>query len=183
MLEDYLKAVEDLQARVAKLTASMVELVEFWDRGSLVKALQAMRGVSTIVATTVVAELGDLRRFESAPKLMGYLGLVPSEHSSGDSKQRGRITRTGNGHVRRVLIEAAWSYRHRKAVSEELRRRARGISPEVQAIAWRAQERLCPRYRKLLARGMNKNKVVTAIARELAGFIWSIGQQPRLLTA
>jgi transposase len=183
VLVDYLKAVEDNEARVAKLTASIVELVETWSLKPLVKALQALRGISVIASTTIVAELGDLHRFESAPKLMGYLGLVPSEHSSGESRQRGRITRTGNVHARTVLVEAAWAYRFRQSVSKELRQRAEGVAPEVQAIAWRAQERLCPRYRKFMARGMNKNKAVTAIARELAGFIWSIARQPKLLAA
>jgi transposase len=181
VLEDYLKAVEDIQARVAKLTASIVELVETWSLGPVVKALQALRGVSIINATTIVAELGDLRRFETAPKLMGYLGLVPSEHSSGESKTRGRITRTGNGHVRSALVEAAWCYRFRPAVTRPIRLRNEGLPAEVQAIAWRAQERLCHRYRKLVARGKPKNKAVTAIARELAGFVWAIGHQPRLM--
>ena len=182
VLEDYLKTVEDLSARVAKLTASIVELVETWSLRPLVKALQALRGVSVITATTIAAELGDLRRFETAPKLMGYLGLVPSEHSSGESKTRGRITRTGNGHVRTALVEAAWSYRFRAALTFPLRKRSEGVSEEVKAIAWKAQERLCLRYRKLLARGKPKNKAVTAIARDLAGFVWAIGRQPKLLT-
>lgn len=112
---------------------------------------------------------------------MGYLGLVPSEHSSGESKRRGRITRTGNGHVRRILVEAAWAYRFKPAVSPQIRRRSDGASSEVKSIAWKAQQRLCSRFRKLSARGKNKQRTVTAIARELAGFIWSIGKQEVLV--
>lgn len=181
VLIDYLKAVEDLGERVARLTAHIAEMVERWSRGPLVKALQSLRGVSLITATVIVAELEDLSRFETAPKLMGYLGLVPSESSSGETRRQGRITRTGNGHVRRVLVEAAWAYRYRPSVSEAIRLRSQGVSDDVKRIAWRAQERLCARFRKLTARGKNKNRTVIAIARELAGFIWAIGQEPKLL--
>ena len=181
VLVDYLKAVEELGERVARLTSSIVEMVERWDRRPLVKALQALRGVNVISATIIVAELGDLSRFQTAPHLMGYLGLVPSEFSSGEARKQGRITRTGNGHVRRILVEAAWAYRFRPAASAAIRVRSQGVSDEVKRIAWRAQERLCGRYRKLLARGKNKNRIVIAVARELAGFIWAIGRAPVLL--
>jgi transposase len=181
VLVDYLKAVEDLGERVARLTNSIAEMVEQWDRRPLVKALQTLRGVSAISAVIVVAELGDLSRFQTAPQLMGYLGLVPSESSSGETRKQGRITRTGNGHVRRILVESAWAYRFRPSVSDAIRLRSQGVSDEVKRIAWRAQERLCGRYRKLTARGKNKNRTVVAVARELAGFIWAIGRQPLLL--
>jgi transposase len=181
VLVDYLKAVEDLGERVARLTNRIVEMVEQWDRRPLVKALQALRGVSVVSAAVIVAELGDLSRFQRAPQLMGYLGLVPSESSSGETRKQGRITRTGNGHVRRILVESAWAYRFRPSVSDAIRLRSQGVSDEVKRIAWRAQERLCGRYRKLAARGKNKNRTVVAIARELAGFIWAIGQEPKLL--
>jgi transposase len=181
VLDDYLKTVEDLRERVDSLTRSLVEMVESWSRRPLVKALQALRGVNVVTAAIVVAELGDLARFDTAPQLMGYLGLVPSERSSGDTRQQGRITRAGNGHVRRVLVEAAWAYRFRPAKSAAIRKRNQGVSDEVQRIAWRAQERLCARFRKLTGRGKNKNRTVIAIARELAGFIWAIGRQPKLL--
>jgi transposase len=181
VLVDYLKTVEDLGERVARLTSTIVELVEQWNRGPLVKALQALRGVSVVSAAIIAAELGDLSRFQTAPQLMGYLGLVPSESSSGETRKQGRITRTGNGHVRRILVESAWAYRFRPSVSDAIRLRSQGVSDEVKRIAWRAQERLCGRYRKLTARGKNKNRTVVAIARELAGFIWAIGQEPRLL--
>lgn len=181
VLDDYLKTVEDLRERVDRLTKSIVDLVETWSRRPLVKALQALRGVNVVSAVVLAAELGDVARFETAPRLMGYLGLVPSEHSSGESRQQGRITRTGNGHARRILVEAAWAYRFRARKSEAMEARSRGVSDEVQRIAWRAQVRLCSRYAKLTARGKNKNRTVIAIARELAGFIWAIAHEPKLL--
>ncbi len=183
VLEDYLKTVEDLGERVDRHTRSIVELVESWSLKPLVKALQALRGVNVITATVLAAELGDVKRFETAPQLMGYLGLVPSEHSSGETRQQGRITRAGNAYARRILVEAAWAYRFRASKSAAIRARSRGVSEEVQRIAWRAQERLCVRYRKLTARGKNKNRTIVAIARELAGFVWAIGRQPKLLEA
>jgi transposase len=183
VLEDYLRTVEDLGERVNRHTRSIVELVECWNLKPLVKALQALRGVNIIAATVLAAELGDFARFATAPELMGYLGLVPSENSSGETRQQGRITRAGNGYARRILVEAAWAYRFRARKSKAIQARSRGVSEEVQRIAWRAQERLCAKYRKLTARGKNKNRTVVAIARELAGFIWAIGRQPRLLEA
>jgi transposase len=181
VLEDYLRTVEDQSERVARLTKSIVELVETWTLRPLVMALQALRGISIISATVLAAELGDLMRFESAPKLMGYLGLVPSEHSSGEGRKLGRITRAGNGHARRILIEAAWAYRFRPRQSQAISLRSATVSPEVRRIAWRAQERLCTKYRRLTARGKNKNKTTAAIARELAGFVWAIAREPKLL--
>jgi transposase len=176
VLVDGVQAVENATARVARLTKDIVELIESWSLRPLVKALQALRGVQVVSAVVLAAELGDLRRFASAPALMAYLGLVPSEHSSGETRKRGRITRTGNGHVRRILVESAWSYRHRPAMSRAIRERNAGVTPAVQAVAWKAQQRLHGRYQKLLGRGKNKQQTVTAIARELAGFVWSIGQ-------
>jgi transposase len=181
VLEDYLRTVEDQGERVERLTKSIVELVETWSLRPLVKAFQALRGISVVSATVLAAELGDLKRFESAPKLMGYLGLVPSEHSSGEGRRQGRITRAGNGHARRILVEAAWAYRFRPRQSRAITERSMDVSPEVRRIAWRAQERLCARYRKLTARGKNKNKTMAAIARELAGFVWAIAREPTLL--
>jgi len=183
VLEDYLKTVEDIGERVDRHTRSIAELVESWSLKPLVKALQALRGVNVITATVLAAELGDLARFETAPKLMGYLGLVPSEHSSGETRQQGRITRAGNAYARRILVEAAWAYRFRASKSAAIRARSKGVSDEVQRIAWRAQERLCARYARLTARGKNKNRTIVAIARELAGYVWAIGRQPKLLEA
>ncbi len=182
VLVDHLKAVEDTTARVESLTKSIEELVEEWSLAPLVKALQALRGIRLVSAVIIAAELGELKRFAKPTQLMGFVGLVPSEHSSGESKRRGRITRTGNGHVRRILVEAAWAYRFRPSVSEQIRQRSKGVSPEVKQIAWKAQQRLCSRYRKLTARGKNKQRTITAIARELTGFVWAIGQK-EVLTA
>jgi len=181
VLEDYLRAVQDQGERVARLTASVVELVETWSLRPLVKALQALRGINVISGAVLAAELGDIRRFATAPKLMGYIGLVPSEHSSGEGRQLGGITRSGNGHVRRILVEAAWAYRFRPRLSRAIAERSAGVTPGVRSVAWRAQERLCAKYRRLTARGKNTQKTVTAIARELAGFVWAIAREPELL--
>jgi transposase len=181
VLEDYLRTVEEQGERVARLTRSVVELVETWRLRPLVKALQALRGISVLSAVVLAAELGDLMRFDTAPRLMSYLGLVPSEHSSGEGRSLGRITRAGNGHARRILVEAAWAYRFRPRQSRAIFLRSMAVSPAVRSIAWRAQERLCAKHRKLIARGKNGNKVAAAIARELAGFVWSIAREPQLL--
>ena len=141
-----------------------------------IEGYMALRGIDRLTATTIVAEIGDLRRFPDAPALMKYLGVVPSEHSSGGTKSRGGITKTGNGHVRRVLVEAAWTYRHPARKSPPLQRRAEKTTEPVQEIAWSAQKRLCARYRQFEARGKKRVQTCTAIARELAGFIWAIGQ-------
>jgi transposase len=181
VLVSYLRAVEQATEQVAQLTRDIVELVESWSLKPLVKALQALRGVQVVSAVTIAAELGDMNRFATAPQLMAYIGLVPSEHSSGGTTKRGGITRTGNQHVRKTLVESAWSYRHRASMSYEIRRRNEGVSTEVRDIAWKAQQRLHRRYQRLQARGKNKQQTVTALARELAGFIWAIGRQPVLL--
>ena len=135
-----------------------------------------MCGVALIVAVTIVAEVGDFTRFANLRQLMAYLGLVPSEHSSGPKQTRGGITKTGNGHVRRLLVEAAWTYRHPARKSALLQRRAERTCEAVQDIAWKAQKRLCQRYRHLLSRGKQSVQVCTAVARELAGFVWAIAQ-------
>lgn len=142
----------------------------------IIEALMALRGISLLAASIIMAELGDLSRFAGAPQLMAYLGLVPSESSSGANKRRGGITKTGNAHVRRVLVEAAWTYRHPARKTRTLQRRAEKTSDAVQEIAWKAQQRLCSRYWTLDARGKLKVQACTAVARELAGFIWAIGQ-------
>lgn len=141
---------------------------------AVIEALQAMRGVSKLTATTVVAEVGRFCRFEHPRELMGYSGAVPSEHSSGESKRRGAITKTGNAHVRRVVGEAAWHYRHRPRVIGALRTRQKNLSTETIDIAWKAQQRLHQRYLRLAIRGKCKQKAVTAVAREMLGFMWDI---------
>jgi len=176
VFQEYVDTVSALTQRVKALDQHIESASResvFWP---VIEALMALRGVSLLAATTIVAEIGDLRRFASAPQLMAYLGVVPSEHSSGGKRSRGGITKTGNGHVRRVLVEAAWTYRHPARKSVVLQRRAQCTSEAVQTIAWKAQTRLCQRYRRLEGKGKLKVQVCTAIARELAGFIWAIGQ-------
>jgi transposase len=163
------KRVEALDKQIASAAAESI----FWP---VIEGLMALRGVNLLTATTIVVEIGDLRRFASAPQLMAYLGLVPSEHSSGGTKSRGGITKTGNSHVRRVLVEAAWTYRHPARKTAILQRRAERTPEAVQEIAWKAQTRLCGRYRLFEAKGKIKVLACTAIARELVGFIWAIGQ-------
>lgn len=175
-LEEYVHAVQEQVVRVQRLTGQIQELVEDWQLAPLVKALQALRGVSQIVAATTVAELGDLARFDTAKQLMAYLGLVPSEHSSGDTTKRGSITKTGNGHVRRTLTEAAHAYRYPARETRVLLARLEGLPQEVREISWKAQVRLCGRFRRFMAKGKNCNVVITAIARELAAFMWAIAQ-------
>jgi len=182
VLQEYLDAVQEATARVQRLTAQIQELLPQWRWCPVVQGLMALRGVSLIVATTVLAEVGDLSRFTNPQELMAYLGLVPSEHSSGGTVRRGAITKTGNGHARRVLVEAAWAYRLKARVSRHLWRRLAGLPKPICDLAWKAQIRLCGRYRRLLARGKHRNAVITAIARELAGFMWAIDQQLEPLT-
>lgn len=173
-LQEYIDAVEQALERVERLSDQLRALVPEWRMAPVVQALQACRGVSFITATTFVAELGDLQRFQSPPALMAYLGLTPSEYSSGDHCRRGSITKAGNRHVRRVLVEAAWSYRFPARQSRYLLRRQRGLPEDVRQIAWQAQLRLSARYRRLCARGKRVQTVVTAVARELIGFLWAI---------
>jgi transposase len=183
VLADYVETILSLRDRIARFNDSISELVESWSLKPVVQALQAMRGISTISAVTLAAEIGDFRRFGSATEFMSYTGLVPSERSSGDSRRQGRITKCGNTHVRRILVEAAWAYRFRPGRSEELCRRSRGVSARVQRIAWKAQERLCGKYRRFVGRGKERNKSIVAVARELAGFVWAIANEHQLLAA
>jgi transposase len=143
----------------------------------VVDALQGLRGVQFTVAVTTVAELGDLTRFENPRQLMSYLGLTPSEYSSGERRRQGGLTKTGNTHARRALIEGAWAYRYPAKVSRHLQLRLEKLPKPVQDISWKAQVRLCTRYRQLNARGKHANQIVVAIARELVAFMWAIAQQ------
>lgn len=173
-LQEYVHAVQEQLERVQRLTQQIQELVPQWQLAPLVTALQALRGVSLIVSVTTVAELGDLTRFDSAKQLMAYLGLVPSEHSSGATIRRGSITKTGNGHVRRALTEAAHTYCHPARESRILLERLEGLPQQIRQIAWKAQVRLCGRFKKLMTKGKNRNTIITATARELAAFMWAI---------
>tara|TARA_R110002072_G_scaffold241027_8_gene399688 strand:- start:41539 stop:42645 length:1107 start_codon:yes stop_codon:yes gene_type:complete len=177
VLREYLHSVEDATSQVARLTKDIEELVHEEDLGPLVTCLQALKGFQLVTSAGVAVEIGDLHRFANPRQLMAYLGLVPSEHSTGDGKRRGGITKTGNKHVRRLLVEAAWSYRHPPKKSYAITKRWEGVAPEVTSIAWKAQNRLHRRYRRLLGRGKSKQVVITALARELAGFVWAIGKQ------
>ncbi|MAT49725.1 MAG: IS110 family transposase [Porticoccaceae bacterium] len=177
VFQAYIDSVRQQQQRVADLEQAMEKALAGWKLAPVVEGLMALRGCRLVSAMTVVAELGDLTRFDDPRQLMKYLGLVPSEHSSGAKVQRGGITKTGNGHVRRVLVESAWTYRFPARKTALLQRRAERTLPAVQAIAWRAQKRLCGRYQALSARGLQKNKVCVAVARELSGFMWAIARE------
>jgi transposase len=181
VLEDYVKTVEDFAERVERLTTAMAELVEQTVLAPLVKALQAFRGISVVSAVTIAAEVGDLRRFATAGQFMSYVGLVPSEHSSGERRHQGKITRCGNAHVRWILVEAAWHYCRVPGMSKELRRRNQGVAEGVRRIAWKAQDRLHKRMYHLLHEKKSPQKAAIAVARELAGFVWAAGQEETLL--
>ena len=182
VLQDYIHAVQEAETRRERLTQQIEELLPNWSMAPVVAALQSMRGVALIVAVTVVAEVGDFRRFANPRQLMAYLGLVPSEHSSGSSVRRGGITKAGNALARRVLIEGAWTYRMSARVSRKLHDRLEPLPAAVRDVAWKAQLRLCARYRRLFAAGKPKVVVTTAIAREMVGFIWATARiaQPAL---
>ena len=177
-LAHYLEEVDHIAERIAKLEQAIDEAVAQAppEIRAVIEALQALRGVAQTTAATVVCELGSLARFQSPRQLMGYSGLVSREYSSGNRIQRGAITKTGNAHLRRVLVEAAWTYQHRPNVQGRVLRRQRSLalSEEARRIAWKAQQRLHKRFTALAARGKNHNQVVTALARELLGFMWAI---------
>jgi transposase len=179
VFQDYLETVWTAQDRRDALVKKISEMVAVWSLGPLVEALRGLRGVDLVSAATFIASTGDLSRFESPRLLMGYLGLVPSEHSSGGTIRRGGITKTGNREARRMLIEAAWSYQYPARIAKEKAEILVRLPKTIRDIAWKAQSRLCARYRSLIARGKKPTVVVAAIARELAGFIWAIGQEMR----
>ena len=180
VLQEYIAAVREGTERTARMTDQILQLLPEWRWNPVVQALQALRGVAPLVAVTTIAEIGDLSRFENPRRLMAYLGLVPSENSSGESIHRGSITKTGNGHVRRALMEAAHAYAFPARVSRHLLKRQEGLPEPIRAIAWKAQVRLCGKFRRLTARGKLGNKVVTAIARELSGFMWAIAREVKV---
>ncbi|MFN0244653.1 MAG: transposase [Planctomycetota bacterium] len=175
----HVAVIRHLDERIEELTNEIERLALLLRgvHGELYRMLQALRGVSTIVAATLVCELGDLRRFKSASPLMSYVGMAPREHSSGPRVWRGSITKAGNPHVRRVLVEACWSGRLRPARPVRLQRRQAGLDEAVIDIAWKTQKRLYDRYRRMRARGKEQNVTIIALAREMLGFIWSIGQR------
>jgi len=175
--EEYVSAIQDADGRIERLEGSIRDELAQWRWKPVVEALQAFRGIRAIHAVRLVAELGDMSRFANARHLMGYLGLVPSEDSTGPRRRQGAITKTGNSSARRALVEAAWAYHFGARVSVGIARRQTGLSKAITDLAWNAQLRLCARYRKLSARGLPRNKIIVAIARELSGFVWALGQQ------
>jgi transposase len=179
--EEYVQAVHESTARVHRLTGSIEQELVHWRWRALVAALQACRGIQLIHAARIVAEVGDFSRFRHPRQLMGYLGMVPSEDTSGERRHQGAITKAGNSSARRALVEAAHAYQFRPAVSAVIARRQTGLPKALIDIAWKAQLRLCARFRRLAARGLNRNKTVVAVARELAGFVWAIAQQVKPL--
>ncbi len=176
VFQDQIDAVADAQARLDRLDRQLVELVPSWSMAPVVAAYQAMRGVSFLVAVIFAAEIGDVRRFDSPRQLMAFLGLVPSERSTGTIVRRGGLTLAGNRRVRRALVEGAWSYRHPARVTETIRGRLESLPKAVRDIAWKAQVRLCARHRRLLACGKAAPVAVAAVAREMAAFLWAIGR-------
>lgn len=177
VLLDYINEVDHARDRVDRLELAIDDTVKTMPEKmrEVVEALQSLRGVAQTTAVTIVAEVGVLSRFARPKQLMGYSGAVPSENSSGSRVQRGGITKTGNAHLRRVLVEAAWAYQHRPNMSAQMRKRQLNQSDEIKAIAWKAQHRLHRRYSLLRAKGKTRQHVVTAVARELLGFVWAIG--------
>lgn len=180
VLEDAIAAVEAATARRDRLDAQIEAALSEWSLAPVVDSLQALRGIGLVAAATLVAELGDMTRFTNPRQLMAYIGLVPSEHSSGNTRRQGGITKAGNGTARRMLIEAAWSYRFPARISRELLLRQEHLTKPIRDIAWKAQERLCRRYRKLVRSGKLTTVITAAIARELTGFIWAIAGQVQL---
>ncbi len=177
VLQEHLQTIMERQNRLERLDNELVHHVKNWRYYPVVKAVQAMRGVRLRVAVGVIAELGDLTRFDHPRKLMAYLGLVPSEHSSGERRRLGAITKCGNARARRLLVEGAHSYRYSAKVSTELQKRQEGLPKEIVDIAWQAQLRLCRRYDRLMHRGKHRSIVVTAIAREMIAYIWAISRE------
>jgi len=177
VLLDYISEVDHARDRIQRLERAIDEAVETAPERmrAVIEALQALRGAAQVSAVTIVAEVGELSRFARPRQLMGYSGAVSSEHSSGERTRRGAISKAGNSHLRRIVVEAAWAYRHKPSLGGALRSRQDGLSEEVKAIAWKAQHRLHSRYRRLAAKGKVRQQVVTAVARELLGFIWAIG--------
>lgn len=182
VLQEYILSARAATQRVVDLTDQMMRALPDWSLAPVVESLIAMRGIDKIAAMILLTELGDISRFESPRQLMAFLGLVPSEHSSGSRRRQGAITLTGNSHARRILVESAWSYRFPARMTRHLTRKALHASDDAKVIAWKAQKRLCGRYRRLTQSGKNTKLVCVAIARELIGFIWDIAchEMPKL---
>jgi transposase len=176
VFQEYVQTVTEQTERLGRLELALHEQGQTWRLAPVVEALQALRGVQFTVAVTTVAELGDLPRVENPRQLMNSLGLTPAEYSRGGRRQQGSLTKTGNTHARRALVEGAWAYRYPAKVSRHLQLRLEKLPQARQAISWKAQVRLCKRYRQLMAKGKNAHQVVVAIARELRAFMWAIAK-------
>jgi transposase len=177
VFQEYVRAVQEHTARLQRLEQELHAHVQTWRLYPVVEALQALRGVQCTVAVTLVAEMGALTRFDSPPELMQFLGLTPSEDSSGAQRRQGSITQAGNTHARHVLVEGAWAYRSPAKVSRHVQLRLETQPKIIQDISWKAQVRLCTRYRRLVSRGKHAKVVTVAIARALAGFLWAIARE------
>lgn len=175
--QEYLQNLNEIEERVKRLEEEIQHQGSEGIHAPMIQTLQSLRGVALITASSLVAEIGSFKRFKSPKQLMAYCGLVPSESSSGEVRRQGKITKTGNPHVRRLLIEAAWSYRYQPGVKGRLKKRLDGQKGSVQTISWKAQQRLHKKYYRLLARGKSSNTAITAVARELAGFVWAIANE------
>lgn len=178
--EELKRAIHQIEDRIATLDQAVEDAIKTWQFAPLVDALRALRGVNTTIAATLAAEIGDIGRFSNPRQLMAWLGLVPSEHSSGNTTRRGRITKTGNALARTMMVEASWSYRHPPREQHPYLKRSAHLPQTIKDIGWKAQTRLCKRYRDLSRTGKPQPRVLTAIARELAGFIWDIAQKTPL---
>jgi len=177
VFQESLRAVSEHVDRIRRPEDELAGTVGSWRLYPLIRAFQALRGVQEHVALTMAAEIGDLTRFDTPRQLAAFIGLIPSESSSGESRRQGPITKAGNSHVRKALVEGAWAYRYPAKISPHLQKRPEGLPKPIQDIAWKAQIRLCKRFRRMIGRGKNPNVVVTAIARELAAFMWSIARE------
>jgi transposase len=177
VFQESVRAVDEQVDRLARIETELRDAAPRWRLNPVVQALQALRGVQFLVAITVVAELGDLTRFDNPRQLAAFVGLIPSEYSSGAARRQGGITKAGNGRARRALIEAAWAYRHPAKVSAHIQQRIDHLPTPLQDLGWKAQVRLCKRFRRLIARGQHSNVAVTAIARELIAFMWAIAKE------
>ena len=177
VFQEYVRAVHEHTERLQRLEQELQEQVKAWRLQPVVEALQALRGVQFTVAVTMVAEIGDLTRFDTPRELMKFLGLIPSEYSSGEQRRQGSLTKAGNAHARRALVEGAWAYRYPAKVSRHLQLRLETQPKVIQDISWKAQVRLCKRYRRLISRGKHPNVVTVAMARELAGFMWAMAKE------
>lgn len=177
VFQEYYQQLLEIEQRIQRFEKEIEKQAEDSYHAPMIQALQVLRGVAVITATSLVAEIGSFQRFKTAKNFMSYIGLVPGESSSGEVRRQGKITRTGNRHVRRLLIESAWSYRYKPAVKGKLKKRQEGHPASLTSLSWSAQKRLHAKYYRLISKGKSSPKAVTAVARELAGFIWAIAQE------